>query len=261
MKKTVIIPTYNERENIASLVPLIFQRLPDAGVLVVDDNSPDGTSEVVGQLQERFPNLRLLKRKKKEGLGAAYIHAFTEVLKDPEAGALAMMDADLSHDPAHLPVMFGMVEKGGADVVVGSRYMDGGGTEGWELWRRMLSSWGNRYCRFVTHMPLSDCTGGFNVMRASALRKLRLDAIELSGYAFIMALKHAFFKTGATFAEVPILFCNRKKGESKISNHIIREGILAPWKMRFGAASREHSPSERRSAKSGQETSAGSQGP
>jgi len=238
MKKIVIVPTYNERENVVNLIPLIFQRLPDVDVLVVDDNSPDGTSAAVEQLKERFPKLRLLKRQKKEGLGAAYIHAFTEVLKDPDVGVLAMMDADLSHDPACLPAMFEMVEQGSADVVIGSRYTAGGGTEGWELRRRILSSWGNRYCRFVTRMPLSDCTGGFNVMRASALRKLRLDAIELSGYAFIMALKYAFFKTGATFAEVPILFCNRKKGESKLSNHIIREGIIAPWKMRFGAASR-----------------------
>ncbi|MFA6561953.1 MAG: polyprenol monophosphomannose synthase [Verrucomicrobiia bacterium] len=235
MSKIIVVPTYNERENVEALVPRLFRQIPDAAVLIVDDNSPDGTAAAVELLRERFPNLRLLKRRGKEGLGKAYIHAFTEVLKDPDVGIVAMMDADLSHDPAYLPAMFEKIEQGIADIVIGSRYIAGGGTEGWELWRRMLSAGGNKYCRFITGMPLSDCTGGFNVMRASALRKLRLEEINLSGYAFIMELKYAFFKTGAVFAELPIVFQNRKQGESKISNHIIREGVIAPWRMRFRA--------------------------
>jgi dolichol-phosphate mannosyltransferase len=231
MKTYIVVPTYNERKNISELVPLLFEKVPEAHILVVDDNSPDKTAEAVIEMQKKYANLFLLKRKGKEGLGKAYIHAFKEVLKDKDVGTVVMMDADLSHNPEYLPLMLSKVNDGG--VVIGSRYIKGGATVGWELWRRILSAGGNWYCRTITGMPIRDCTGGFNAMNANALRRLDLDALGLSGYAFIMGLKHAFFTTGATFIEVPITFANRKEGESKISKHIIREGIIAPWNMRL----------------------------
>jgi dolichol-phosphate mannosyltransferase len=230
-KVSIILPTYNERENIEKLVPLIFSYVPDARIIVVDDNSPDGTSEVIEILQKNYPKLILIKRDRKDGLGKAYIHAFREALKDVDVGTVVMMDADFSHHPKYLPEMLSRVKDG--SVVIGSRYVKGGKTTGWELWRRTLSVGGNWYCRIITGMPIRDCTGGFNAISASALRRIDLNALDLSGYAFIMDLKYALYSSGAIFTEIPIVFANRTKGDSKISNHIIREGIIAPWKIRL----------------------------
>ncbi len=242
-KHVIVIPTYNECENIRTLVPAVFAAVPFVSILVVDDNSPDGTAAQVREMQSRFPQLALLERKGKEGLGRAYIHAFGVVLADPIVATVTMMDADHSHDPKYLPAMFTAIAEG-ASVVVGSRHMRGGATVGWELWRRILSFGGNLYCRLITRLPIYDCTGGFNVMRADLLRKIDFSTFDLSGYAFIMELKYALWKAGrqqaslassagGIFKEIPIVFCNRVEGESKISSNIIREGIIAPWKMIF----------------------------
>jgi dolichol-phosphate mannosyltransferase len=229
MKQVIILPTYNERENIRVIVPLIFSAVPDVLILVADDNSPDGTGGVVEELQKTYKNLSLISRPQKNGLGRAYLNAFAYVLKDPEVASVIMMDADLSHPPRYLPEM---LEKGKQySVVTGSRYVRGGATEGWELWRRVLSFFGNLYCRSITRMPLHDCTAGFNVISAELLRKIDFSKMDMSGYAFIMDLKYLLYKAGATFFEVPITFVNRVGGESKMSSHIINEGILAPWKM------------------------------
>jgi len=228
-KDIIIIPTYNEKENVSILIGEIFNILPEVYVVIVDDNSPDGTGKIVESLKIKFPRLRVLHRKNKDGLGKAYMHAFTEVLKNKDIRFIVMMDADLSHNPYYLKEMF---KKGHEhDVIIGSRYVVGGSIEGWELWRKILSFWGNFYCRIITRMPIFDCTGGFNIIRAEMLRKLNLSELDMSGYAFIMELKYALFKLEARFVEVPILFKNRTGGESKISNHIISEGIRAPWKM------------------------------
>lgn len=231
MKNVIILPTYNERENIGTIVPLIFSTLPDIYILVADDSSPDGTSTIVEELQGKYPNLLLISRPQKNGLGKAYINAFNFVLQDPEVTNIIMMDSDLSHSPKYLPEM--LAKSLDYTVVVGSRYVKGGGTLGWELWRRILSFFGNFYCRTITGMPINDCTAGFNVIRASLLRKVDFSKLDLSGYAFIMQLKYNLYKAGATFYEVPITFVNRVGGESKMSGHIISEGILAPWKMIF----------------------------
>lgn len=228
-KDVVIIPTYNESANIANLIREVFHVVPWVDVVVVDDSSPDGTGEIVRSLKESFPRLTLISRDRKEGLGKAYLHAFKKVLEGADVRSVVMMDADFSHNPKYLKEMFQKL--GESDVVVGSRYVPGGGTKGWELWRRVLSLFGNLYCRVVTRMPIHDCTGGFNAIRAKMLRKVDFSGIDLSGYAFIMELKFALFKVGAHFVEVPIIFANRVGGESKISGHIISEGILAPWKM------------------------------
>jgi dolichol-phosphate mannosyltransferase len=231
MKNVIILPTYNEKENIGNIVPLIFSTVPDIHILVADDNSPDGTADVVSELMKHYPNLSLISRPQKNGLGKAYINAFNHVLKDPEVSNVIMMDSDLSHQPKYLPEMLRQSER--ADVVIGSRYVKGGGTSGWELWRRILSFCGNFYCRTVTRMPIFDCTAGFNVIRADLIRKVDFSKADLSGYAFIMQLKYRLHKLGGKFYEVPIIFVNRVGGESKMSSHIISEGILAPWKMVF----------------------------
>ncbi len=229
MKDVVIIPTYNERENIEVLIPEIFAISPDVFVTVVDDNSPDRTADVVKEFIKKYPNLKLLEREKKEGLGKAYIHAFRKTLEDKHVRSVIMMDADLSHSPSVIPHM----RKHSADfsVVVGSRYIKGGKIIGWELWRRVLSLFGNFYCRSITRLPINECTGGFNLISADLLRSLDFDSMDSSGYAFIMELKFMLNKAGGKFKETPIIFKNRVGGESKISNHIIKEGILAPWKM------------------------------
>lgn len=229
MPSILILPTFNEKVNIELLIPRIFSILPDISILVVDDNSPDGTGDAVMRLQKTYPHLELLPRKKKEGLGTAYIEAFRHVLKKENIHHVIMMDADFSHDPAYLPALITQAQS--AQVVVGSRYVSGGKIEGWELWRRILSLCGNFYCRAITRLPISDCTGGYNIIATEMLRKLDFDEMDSSGYAFIMELKYMIFRAGATFSEVPIMFKNRLGGESKISNHVIREGILAPWKM------------------------------
>lgn len=229
MKTVIVIPTYNEKKNIELLIPVIFKKVPDVNILVVDDNSPDGTAKVIASMIKRFPKLSILNRKGKEGLGKAYAHAFSEVLKDPEVGIVVMMDADFSHNPDYLPTMLDKVSDGG--VVIGSRYIKNGKIVGWGLHRRLLSLGGNWYCRTITRMPITDCTGGYNAISASLLRKIDTDALTLSGYAFIMGLKYTLFIYGAHFTEVPIVFNDRVHGVSKISNKIIKEGIIAPWKM------------------------------
>ncbi|OHB17051.1 MAG: hypothetical protein A2749_02415 [Parcubacteria group bacterium RIFCSPHIGHO2_01_FULL_45_26] len=231
MRATVVIPTYNEVANIAKLIERILGVAPNMNILVVDDNSPDATGTVVSRIAQINTNVNLLSRDKKEGLGPAYVAGFKKVTSDDKFTHIVMMDADFSHNPSALPAMLEKAKY--HDVVVGSRYVRGGATEGWEFWRRILSWGGNLYARTITGLPVHDCTGGFNVINVKKLRQIDFDRMDASGYAFILELKFMLAKAGATFVEVPILFRNRTGGESKMSSHIIREGILAPWKMRF----------------------------
>lgn len=231
MKDFILIPTYNEKDNIAELVKKIFDIMPEVWILVVDDNSPDGTAEIIQRLKIDFPNLDLLLRSKKEGLGKAYVDAFGRVLKNNDIRRVVIMDGDLSHDPEYLREHFRMSNQ--FDVVIGSRYVSGGKTVGWELWRMLLSRFASFYCKLVTKMPIHDCTSGFMTVDSSFLRKIDFSSIDLSGYAFLIELKYVLWQNGASITEIPITFKNRVGGESKISNHIITEGILAPWKMKF----------------------------
>lgn len=226
----VVIPTYNEKDNIGGIILAIFKMSPGINILVVDDNSPDGTSGVVKKMQAQYSNLSILERPSKQGLGRAYLDAFQAVLKNNEVKHIIMMDADFSHDPKYLPEMLETAKN--FDVVIGSRYVSGGGTVGWEAWRRFLSKFGNLYSRMVTGMPIFDCTGGFNLIKTNFLRKIDLSSVSMSGYAFQIELKYLLWTAGAQFKEIPIIFKNRLNGESKISNHIIKEGILAPWKIK-----------------------------
>lgn len=229
MKNVIIIPTYNEGRNIKKLVQMIFDQIPNIHILVVDDSSPDGTAKIVKGLQNNFSNLQLLVRGKKEGLGLAYVHAYNEVLRDKEVVGIVMMDADFSHDLKYLPSMLYYGES--FDVVIGSRYIKGGKIINWELWRRFLSRFANFYVRMIARLPIKDCTSGFNFIKADTLRKIDLSKIDSSGYAFLIELKYLLWETGAKIKEFPIIFRNRTDNESKITNHIIKEGILAPWKI------------------------------
>jgi len=229
VKNFIVIPTYNERENIGLLISDIFSLLPQTNILVVDDNSPDGTAVVVEGLIKKYPNLSLLKRPKKNGLGAAYIDGFRRLFADKEIENIIMMDGDFSHNPKYLPLM--LEEARNYDLVVGSRYIRGGGVAKWEWWRRILSAGGNFYAWMILGRKINDWTGGFNCIQSEFLRKVNLEKIDLSGYAFIMGLKYALLKSGATVKEMPIIFEARRGGESKLSHHIISEGIIAPWKI------------------------------
>lgn len=229
MKNFIILPTYNEKENIGSLVDEIFSLVPEINILVVDDNSPDGTAAAVEELMAKYPNLSLLKRPEKNGLGGAYVAGFKKLLADPNIKNIFMMDADFSHHPKYLPQMIADSEDYG--LFMGSRYIDGGGIAEWELWRRILSAGGNFYSRILLGRHIHDWTGGFNCIKTDYLRKVDFDKIDLSGYAFIMGLKYFLTKAGANVKEMPIIFEARRGGESKLSRHIISEGIIAPWKI------------------------------
>lgn len=229
MKTVVIIPTYNEKNNIGRIILKIFEIIPEIYILVVDDNSPDGTAGAVRRMQADYPNLSIIVRAKKEGLGRAYIFAIEKVLEDAEVENVILMDADFSHDPAYLPQICDLSKN--YDVVIGSRYINGGGTSGWELWRRLLSKCGNFYIRMITRMPIKDCTGGFCALKASILKKINLYDIKSSGYAFLSEFKYLLYINGASFKELPIIFKNRVDGESKLVGHIVKEAILAPWRL------------------------------
>jgi len=231
MKNVVVIPTYNERGNIKPLIGEIFTILPDISLLVVDDSSPDGTAQAVQELTSQYPHLALLKRDRKNGLGGAYLAAFKHLLRSPEIERVIMMDGDFSHHPRYLPSILKASEA--HDLVIGSRYITGGGIAQWELWRRFLSLAANYYARSILRYPIADWTSGFNCIRADVLRKTNLESLDLSGYAFLQELKYMLVKSGASVTEVPIIFGARRGGESKISGFIIREGIIGPWKMRL----------------------------
>lgn len=234
MNTWAVIPTYNERDNAPALASRLFATVPGIRILIVDDNSPDGTAEAVRALQSEMPRLELLLRTTERGFGSAYVAGFRRVLSDPLTEAVLMMDADLSHDPAHIPAMLAKIET--CDAVIGSRYVPGGSAEGLDFSRRMLSRFGNAYVRSVTGMPFHDCSSGFNLIEAGALRSLDLSAIATRGYAFIMELKYLLWRSGAKIEEVPIGFRKRIHGESKISGRIIREGLRAPWTVRLRRA-------------------------
>jgi dolichol-phosphate mannosyltransferase len=227
----VIIPTYNEAQNIAPIIARVLQFAPEARVLVVDDNSPDGTGDIVRGLMANDARISLLSRKSKEGLGKAYLNAFAEVLKDPKVEWIQTMDADFSHDPKYLPALFEASKQ--ADVVIGSRYIRDGGMAQLALWRRLLSRFASYYCSFITDMPINDCTAGFILIRTDLLRKINLHAFDSSGFAFLMELKYKLWKRGARIKESPIVFGNRGEGKSKLTKRIIVEGFIAPWRMRF----------------------------
>lgn len=227
----IIIPTYNERENIELLIPAIREVLPGVHILVVDDSSPDNTSAYVKELAASLGNIFVLDRSKKEGLGKAYVAGFRWALERKYAYVFEM-DADFSHDPKYLPDFLEAVKEN--DLVIGSRYISGVNVVNWPMSRLLISYFGNVYARLVTGIPVRDCTGGFKCFRRTVLEALDFDSIASSGYSFQIEVNFYSWKKGYRIKEIPIVFTDRKRGASKISRGIIREGLfLVLWKLRI----------------------------
>ena len=222
----LILPTYNEAENIAPFVEAVQAELPPgAQVLIVDDSSPDGTGEIADRLVAEREGVRVLHRPLREGLGPAYIAGFREALAEG-AGLILQMDSDFSHEPAYLPRLLEAVE--GADLAIGSRYVDGGGVGDWGAMRRAISRGGSAYARLVLGVPVADLTGGFKCFRREVLEAIDLDAVQAKGYAFQVELTYRAVQLGFRVVEVPIVFRDRRVGSSKMSRAIVAEAI---WRV------------------------------
>jgi dolichol-phosphate mannosyltransferase len=228
----IVVPTYDERENVAEVVDRFLAPVPEAELLFVDDNSPDGTGAVIDELAARNPRAHALHRPGKLGLGTAYLDGFRWGLARDYAYLLEM-DADFSHDPKYLPDMIRLAREG-ADMVVGSRYVDGGGTQNWGLGRRIISRGGSLYARTILGVPVRDMTAGFVCYRRRTLERLDLDAIHSNGYSFQIEMKYRVLQAGMRIAETPIVFADRRVGQSKMSRAIFLEGLGMVWKLRFG---------------------------
>jgi dolichol-phosphate mannosyltransferase len=234
----IIIPTYNEADNIIALLDkirnvFIRQNFYDFSIIVVDDSSPDGTAELVEHYGQRHQDLHIsiINNKQKVGLGRAYTKGFAQALRKG-AYAVVMMDADMSHDPSYLPSLINNLDK--YDCILGSRYIKGGNVLNWDLRRKFISKFGNLYSQIILGVPLHDLTGGFNCYKNSVLRAINIDSLQSNGYSFQIEVKYRAFKKGFQFLEVPIIFKDRELGQSKLSGNIIWEAIFTPWKLRFG---------------------------
>jgi dolichol-phosphate mannosyltransferase len=233
MQATVCLPTYNEIENLERMVRTLADVLPEGSrVLVIDDSSPDGTGELADRLAEEFPWVSVLHRERKEGLGRAYIAGFRRALADG-AELVLEMDCDFSHDPRDVPRLIAATEE--ADVAIGSRYVEGGGTENWGLLRRMISRAGSLYTRTLL-MPVDDPTSGFKCFRRAVLERIDLDAIDSKGYAFQIENVYRALRAGFRVVEVPITFAERETGHSKMSRAIVLEAIWKVPALRLAAA-------------------------
>lgn len=233
MEKLVVIPTYNEKENISNILHAVFNLNENFHVLVIDDGSPDGTAQIVKELQSKFPGqLFIEERKGKLGLGTAYIHGFKwGIARNYQF--IFEMDADFSHNPNDLPRLYNACKNEGADLAIGSRYTKGGGVVNWPANRIALSKGGSLYTRIITWMPVKDPTAGFMCYRKEVLETIDLDKIAFVGYAFQIEMKFATWKLGFKIKEVPIIFQDRTYGVSKMNKGIVKEGILGVLKLRW----------------------------
>lgn len=231
MKTLIIIPTYNEKENIELIVRQVLEVDSGIEVLVVDDNSPDGTGKIVDQMIESEPRIHVLHRSGKLGLGTAYVAGFKQAV-EMGVDRVIQMDADFSHNPSYLANM--LMASRDYDVVIGSRYMNGNiSVVNWPLSRLMLSYFANIYARWVTGLPVFDVTGGFKVIRTDVLRNINLDKISSNGYAFQIEMNYIFNKKGFSIKEIPIIFADREGGVSKMSRRIMLEAVFKIWLYRF----------------------------
>lgn len=246
-RSVILIPTLNEKENLEKLIPAIFNLMPDVSVLIIDDNSSDGTHELVESMRvsteflgpangggqettPRFGNLFFLERKSNFGYGRSSIDGFKWVL-DKNYESLVTMDADFSHDFNTIPDLLENLKN--FDVVVGSRYIKGGGVKNWNFFRRALSKFANFYVRAILGLPVGDATTGFNAYRTGCLKKIDLGGINSEGYAFLVELKFRLYQAGCLFVEHPILFSERREGQSKMSSKIIWEAVKLPWRLKI----------------------------
>jgi len=231
IRPLVVVPTYNEAENLPIILSEIHQNLPQAEVLVVDDNSPDGTGRLADEAAKEKPWIHVLHRTEKAGLGKAYLAGFSWALQRSYTHIFEM-DADLSHPPGKLPELLAATDD--ADIALGSRWVRGGATEGWPLKRRLLSRGGSLYARTILGVSVRDLTGGFKCFRRSALEGLGLDEVKTAGYGFQVELTWRALQRGLKVVEVPITFTDRVAGKSKMSGDIFREALLLVWKLRLG---------------------------
>ncbi len=232
---TIVLPTYNERDNLRHAVVRIREVADGHDLqlhtLIVDDDSPDGTGELADGLAAEYPDVEVLHRAGKEGLGKAYLAGFRHAL-DAGADLLFEMDADLSHDASYLPHFVDLIDQG-ADLVLGSRYVRGGGVENWKLSRKAISRGGCLYAQTVLGLPYRDLTGGFKCFRRAVLETIDLDAIDTKGYGFQIEMTYRAHKLGFRIVELPIIFVDRKVGESKMSNDIFVEALVNVWRLRL----------------------------
>ncbi len=231
MKAMIIIPTYNEKENILKLIDVLMDTDPDLEVLIVDDNSPDGTGELVEEAARQNPRVHVMHRPGKMGLGTAYISGFRYCLQRTDIECVFEMDADFSHQPKYIPAFLRAAEN--FDLVLGSRYIPGGGVENWGLIRSILSRGGSLFARIMLGLPAHDCTGGFRCYRREVLQRLPLDEINSTGFGFQVEMLYACHRNGCRVGEIPIIFPDRREGTSKISKRIVIEALLMVCRMKL----------------------------
>ena len=242
LKPIVVIPTYNERDNLERLTRQILALDPALSLLVVDDNSPDGTGQLAERLGQETGRVSVLHRAGKLGLGSAYREGFARAL-ELGADVVVQMDADFSHDPSILPLFFDKMRD--YDLVIGSRYLNGVSVVNWPLRRLMLSYFASVYTRVITGLTISDCTSGFKCFRASALKQLDLASVRSDGYSFQIEMNYRSVEHGLRVTEVPIIFIDRHAGTSKMSKRIVREAVLMVWKLKLGSLWRSLLPKGR----------------
>ena len=245
MKTLIIIPTYNELENLRPLLQEIFSYAQETDMLIVDDNSPDGTGKLADEIHNENPQVHVLHRAGKLGLGTAYIAGFKYAVAH-EYDAAFEMDADFSHDPRYLPDFLKAIEH--ADLVIGSRYIPGGGTPNWSFLRRFISGGGNIFARFMLGIPVQDCTAGFRCYRRQVLESIDLDTIQSQGYAFQVEMAYRVMRQGFKIVETPIVFMDRRIGKSKMSRKIVIEAFIYVLRARFGKKPPAHTPTGQKSS-------------
>jgi len=227
----VCIPTYNEKENVRQIIEAVLSQGPDIEILIIDDNSPDGTAQIVQQLAATDKRIHLLQRPGKMGLGTAYIDGFKFGLKLPQIGYLMEMDADFSHNPEYIKLFREHIKNG--DLIIGSRYSNGISIVNWPMSRLLLSYLASIYVRWITGLPVMDPTGGFKCFRRELLESLRLDRIKSNGYCFQIEMNFYAWRAGFKIKEIPIIFVDRRVGTSKMSGRIVREAIWGVWRLFF----------------------------
>ena len=235
MKTLILLPTYNEVENLPKLIDALMTLPLDLQVMIIDDNSPDGTGEVAEELKEKYVGRILVEhRSGKNGLGTAYIMGFEKALAMPEVEVIGQMDCDFSHDPQVVPALIAALEDEDVDIATGSRYVEGGGVdEDWPWFRKMLSAWGSFYSRMILRFPMRDATGGFRFYKRKVIETLPLERINASGYVFLVELHYLTYLLGYKTKELPIYFKDRQAGTSKMNLKIQLEAALHIWKILF----------------------------